>query len=196
MPKSVILAPPSLADQHVLGLDVAVHDLALVRRAERARDLDRVGDRLRDLERPLAADQLLERLAVDVLEHDVGRARSPAILAVLGGLLAGVDHRDDVRVVELRDRARLAAEALELVGVGGDLAVHQLDRDRPFEHRVERAVDGRHAAAPDLARRGGSARRAGCRAGSLTCAPQARSALLWRRCAGVSSERCAASTQR
>ena len=32
-------------------------------------------------------------------------------------LLAGVDHADDVRVRELGDRARLAAEALELVGV-------------------------------------------------------------------------------
>ena len=48
-------------------------------------------------------------------------------------VLAGVDHADDVRVRELRDRARLAAEALELVGVGRDLAVHQLDRDAPLE---------------------------------------------------------------
>ena len=69
---------------------------------------------------------------------------------VLGGLLAGVDHRHDVRVAELRDRARLAAEALELIGVGRDLAVHQLDRHRPLEHGVERAVHGRHPAAPDL----------------------------------------------
>ena len=57
---------------------------------------------------------------------------------------------DDVRVVELRDRARLAAEALELVGVPGDLAVHELDRDLALEHGVERAVDGRHPAGPDL----------------------------------------------
>ena len=71
-------------------------------------------------------------------------------LAVLGGLLAGVDDGDDVRVVELGDRARLAAEALELIGVGGDLAVHQLDRDGPLEHGVEGAIDGGHAAAPDL----------------------------------------------
>ena len=45
-------------------------------------------------------------------------------------VLAGVDDPDDVGVVELRDGARLAAEALELVGVRGDLAVHELDRDR------------------------------------------------------------------
>ena len=82
-----------------------------------------------------------------------GRAHVPVALGVLSvrrGLLAGVDHRHDVRVVELRHRARLAAEALELVGVRGDLAVHQLDRDRAFEHGVEGPIDGGHAAAPDL----------------------------------------------
>ena len=72
-------------------------------------------------------------------------------VAPSGGLLAGVDHGYDVGVAELRDRARLAAEALELIGVSGDLAVHQLDRDRPLEHHVEGAVDGGHATAPDLA---------------------------------------------
>ena len=79
----------------------------------------------------LPADPLLQRLALDVLEHDV----RPALV------LAGVDHPDDVRVGELRDRPRLAAEALELVGVGRDLAVQQLDRHLPLERLVERAVD-------------------------------------------------------
>ena len=57
---------------------------------------------------------------------------------------------DDVRMVELRDGARLAPEALELVGVRGDLAVHELDRDLALEHRVEGAIDRRHAAGADL----------------------------------------------
>ena len=65
-------------------------------------------------------------------------------------LLAGVDDAHDVRVVELRDGPRLAAKALELVGVAGDLAMHELDRDLALEHRVERAVDRRHASRPDL----------------------------------------------
>ena len=133
-----------LVDEHVLRLDVAVDDLALVRGAERARDLDRVGDRLGDRQARVAADALLERLALDVLEDDVRRRM------VRVALLAGVDDADDVRVVELRDRARLAAEALELVGVAGDLAVHELDRDLALEHRVEGAVHRRHAADPDL----------------------------------------------
>ena len=65
-------------------------------------------------------------------------------------VLAGVDDADDVRVVELRHRARLAPEALELVGVLRDLAVHELDRDLPLEHGVEGAVDGRHPPGADL----------------------------------------------
>ena len=49
-----------------------MHDQPLVRGAEGAGDLDRVGDRLRYVQRAFAADDVLERLALDVLEHDVG----------------------------------------------------------------------------------------------------------------------------
>jgi hypothetical protein len=55
-----------------------------------------------------------------------------------------------VRVRELRDGAGLAAEALELVRVGRDLAVHELDRDLALERLVERAIDRRHPAGADL----------------------------------------------
>ena len=68
-----------LVDQDVLRLHVAVHDVAGVRRPERAGDLDGVRDRLRRRQAARAADPLLERLALDVLEHDVrpgGRGRS------------------------------------------------------------------------------------------------------------------------
>ena len=64
-------------------------------------------------------------------------------------VLAVVDHPNDVRVRELGDRAGLAPEPLELVGVAGDLAVHQLDRDLPLQGLVGRAVDRRHPARPD-----------------------------------------------
>ena len=96
-----------LVDEDVLGLDVAVDDALGVGGAERAGDLDRVGDRLGDRQPAVAADAVLERLALDVLEDDERRAV----------VLAGVDDADDVGVVELRDGPRLAPEALELVGV-------------------------------------------------------------------------------
>ena len=53
-------------------------------------------------------------------------------------------------MVELRDGPGLAAEALELIGVVGDVAVHELHRDPALEHGVEREVDRRHPARADL----------------------------------------------
>jgi hypothetical protein len=64
-----------------------VDDAAAVRVAERARDLDREPDRLAYRQRALTADELLQVLAVDVLEDD-------ELAAVL---LAAVDDGDDVR---------------------------------------------------------------------------------------------------
>ena len=94
--------------------------------SETAADLDRVRGRLVDREWPDALDPLLERLAVDVLEDDVGVA----------AVLAGVDHRHNVRVRELSDRARLAAESLDLVRLVGHLAMHDLHRHPPLESDV------------------------------------------------------------
>ena len=56
-------------------------------------------------------------------------------------VLAAVDDRDDVRMRELRDGARLAAEALDVVLVAAVLVVQDLQRDVALEQRVERAVD-------------------------------------------------------
>ena len=60
-----------------------------------------------------------------------------------------VDHRDDVRVRERGDRARLAAEALDVVGVGEILLVEDLQRDLAVEQAVVRPEDARHAAGAD-----------------------------------------------
>ena len=76
--------------------------------------------------------------AVDVAHHEV----QPAVL-----LARGVD-RDHVRVVDRRRHARLALEALAEGGVGGAVVGDQLDRDRPPEAELGRAVDDAHPARP------------------------------------------------
>ena len=89
-------------DDHVLRLDVAVHDPAPVRVAERAQDL--LGERDRDLgrQRPALGHELLQRPPVDQLHRDVRRAVP----------LRAVEDRDDVRVREPGRGLRLAPEAL------------------------------------------------------------------------------------
>jgi hypothetical protein len=99
-------------------------------------DLDRVGHRLVVGEVSVLLEAALQRAALDVLEDDVG----PAVV------LAGVDHPDQVGVREARRRSRLAAEALELILLVGDLPVQQLDGDLAVEDLVEREVDRRHPA--------------------------------------------------
>ena len=106
---------------------------------EPSRDLARDLERLAQLQAALPDDELLEVLAVDVLENDV-------LAAVL---LAPVDHRDDVRMLQLGDRSRLALEALDEVVVGAVLGVEDLQRDVALEQGVVSLVDARHAALAD-----------------------------------------------
>jgi len=53
-------------------------------------------------------------------------------------------------MAELRDRARLSPEALQLIGIRGHLAVQQLDRHATLEVHVEGLVDRRHPSGTDL----------------------------------------------
>ena len=95
----------------------------LVRKRESARDLDARSRAPRARRGALANDALLQVLAVDVLEDDV----LPVVL------LAAVDDRDDVRVLQLGDRTRLALESLDEVLVAVVLLVEDLERDVPLE---------------------------------------------------------------
>ena len=106
---------------------------------ERAADLERDPERLANRQRPFALDELLQVLAVDVLEHD----ELPPVL------LAAVDHCDDVRMVEPGNRARLATEALRVFGIPRKVLVEDLQRDAAFENIVPRAVDARHTSLAD-----------------------------------------------
>ena len=140
MPKSVTFARPSESMRTFWGFTSRWTSLRRVGGGEPAPDLDRVGGRLVDRQPAQPLDPLLQRLALDVLEDDVGVA----------AVLAGVDHGDDVGMGELGDRARLATEALDLVGLVGHLAVHDLHRDPALERLVARQVDRGHPAAAQL----------------------------------------------
>ena len=59
---------------------------------------------------------------------------------------ADVVERADVRMVERRDRPRLALEALADCGFGGELRRQHLDRDVAIEPRVAGAIHLAHAA--------------------------------------------------
>src|SRR5204862_4478981 len=58
-------------EQHVLWLDVAVHDAALVRVREGARDFAEDARRLLDGEPSLALEPIARTAAVDRLHHEV-----------------------------------------------------------------------------------------------------------------------------
>ena len=134
----------------VRGLQVAVDDPLLVRRLEGLGDLAGDGEGLVERERA-ALQPLGEVFALDEL-HDEG--------ADAARLLEAVD-RGDVGVLQLGEELRLALEAGEALGVGGERLGQDLDRDLALQLRVGRPVDDPHAA---LAERGGDLVRAECRA--------------------------------
>ena len=135
------LQVPLAVDEHVVRLDVAVDEAVPVREPQRREDLPRVVDGDRHGRRPALEDQLLERLAVEVLHRDVVRP--------LG--LAAVVDRDDVRVREARGVLRLVPEARDELVVAGVAVVEDLDRDAPAQLLVLREVDVRHSARAELA---------------------------------------------
>ena len=89
--------------------------------------------------RPSRRDELLQILAVDVLEDDE--------LAPVG--LAAVDDGDDVRMLEPCGRPRLTPEALDVVLVARVVLVEDLDRNGSLEQAVVRPVDAGHASFAD-----------------------------------------------
>ena len=55
----------------------------------------------------------------------------------------------DVRVIQRGEHLRLALEAREAIGVGGERVGEDLQRDVATELRVARAIDLAHAAGAD-----------------------------------------------
>ena len=109
-----------LADQHVPGLHIAVDDPLRVGVVERLAEVAHHGGHLLRPKRA-AAQHPRQRLALHVL-HDDQHA------LVVGG---GVEHRDQVRVVERSAELRLAGEAL--LHVDRAVGMQALDGNLPSE---------------------------------------------------------------
>ena len=113
--------------QHdVGGLDVAVHDAALMRMLDAVERAPKDAQRPLDRHRAAAADELVERDSRHVLhDHEL--------------LVAFVQERMDARDVgmaELGVELRLLGEAFEEERVGSELVAQHLDRDLALEHHV------------------------------------------------------------
>jgi hypothetical protein len=123
-------------DQDVGRLDVAVDHAAGVGVGERGGHLgaDRHGRRPRQA--PLAVQRGGQVLAVDQLHDHVGAATVGAV----------VEDAGDVRVQQGGRVAGLAPEALDELGVLGQLLGQDLDRHDAPEHLVVGPVHGAHAA--------------------------------------------------
>jgi hypothetical protein len=127
--------PPVLADQHVVGLEVAVHEALGVGRRQPAPGLH---EHRKDLRPPASRRQpAAQRAAGHVLHRDVNLLRRRA----------HVVHRDHVRVHQRRHRPGLAQQQLRVALARAAQA--QLERHLPVQRLVPRQVHHPHAAAPE-----------------------------------------------
>jgi len=115
-----------------------VNESLAVRAVERVGDLDADLEQLGERERP-AGEPVGERFALEMLHDEV----------VHPVLVPHVEERADVRVVEARDDARLALEALARLGAHRQVPLEDLDGDGPVQARVPRPVDLAHSPGPE-----------------------------------------------
>ena len=128
-----------LGDEHVGRPQVAVNHALTVRVVDGVADLAGEVERPVELERALARDDVLERLALHVLHHD----EEDVVL------LLGRDDGDDVGMADAGEQSRLAEQLAEVES----LAVRDLDRDLLVDPGVVGEVDGTETAAAERQRR-------------------------------------------
>ena len=85
------------------------------------------------------SDDSWNTTALEVLEHQ----------EIEASFVTDVVQRANVRMVERRDRARLAIEPIAQLRIGGELRGQHFDRDGAIEPRIARAI---HLAHPTAAK--------------------------------------------
>ena len=125
-------------DEHVGGLEVAMHDPRVMSVLQAIPDLAQVAPRCERVERT-AVEDVAERAAADQRHGQEGHT--------LGDL--EVVDRQDVRVVELGERLRLRFEPLDESLVLEKLWRQRLERHLAAEGLLDRAIDDGHAAAAE-----------------------------------------------
>ncbi len=126
--------------QDVVGLDVAMHDAALVGEGEGARGLEQVATRVVVRERSLAMESHGEIFPVHERHHEVDQPFT---------LVDRID-RDDVRMTELRRRLCLAQEARSDLAAEGELRREHLHGDLSLQAPVTGQIHDAHAPASDF----------------------------------------------
>ncbi len=136
-----VIGPPGpRVHQHVRRLDIAVHQPGRVRGVQRRRH--RRDDRSRPPrgQRALTPHQGAHIAARHIPHRD---EQHPA-------RLAGLEHRDDMRVIHRRSRPRLPQEPLPELRIGRQRRRQNLQRHQPAQPLIARPEHHRHPALADL----------------------------------------------
>ena len=111
-----------------------MHDAAIVRVGETARNLQDDVDALRQRQRLLLVDDVREIDAVGVFENDV---RHPV-------LFTEVEHRNDIRMMQSSRRSRFGEQSIHML-----VREDRLDGDVAIDDRIARFVDNAHPASSE-----------------------------------------------
>jgi len=127
----------SARQQQVAGLDVAMHHAGLVDRRQPARGFQHPALDLGDAGQTQARG--IRHRALQHLHREIGRAF----------VLADRIDLHHVRMIDPGEDARLAHEALQVLGLAVPVARLQLDRQLALQGRVAGAIDDAHTALPE-----------------------------------------------